>query len=46
MPEGKKMPGKSRWRDDFAFKMTALLGIVLTMSVLVPLLIHELFPNP
>ena len=37
----KKKFGQS---DDFVFKMTALLGIVLSLSILIPLVIHELFP--
>ena len=35
---------KSLGKNDFVFKMTALLGIVLSLSVLIPLAIHELFP--
>ncbi len=35
---------KNLGKNDFVFKMTALLGIVLSLSVLIPLAIHALFP--
>jgi len=31
-------------KNDFVFKMTALLGIVLSLSILIPVAIHALFP--
>jgi len=35
---------KSLGKNEFVFKMTAILGIVLSLSILIPLAIHELFP--